>query len=317
MNLSEGIDKKITTPHKAALIAAFMAAILSVSKFIIGVSSGSMAVISSSVDSLLDAFISGMNFYAIKKASEPADSLHHYGHGKIENFSALAESLIIIGAGLTVIYYAIINFLKKTQIKYTVLDVMIMIISLVFSVIITIILKEKSKKTGSVALSADALHYASDVYTHSGGLLAIILAYFTGYFYFDYAFAVIIGIIIIFSSLKIFLENISVLMDKSIPKELEEDVKRIIERLPFPYAGFHKLRTRSSGSMKYIDLHLLICRNSSIEEAHEISENLEEILKKHTPQIDAVVHLEPCNKDCDMTEHTCSIKKQDGLKDRA
>ncbi|HOP85913.1 MAG TPA: cation diffusion facilitator family transporter [Syntrophorhabdaceae bacterium] len=296
------------TKYKVIVLVTAMAGFLSLTKFAVGMASGSMAVMSSGLDSLLDTFISGMNFFAIKKASMPPDKTHQYGHGKIENFSALVESFIITSAGVVILYNAIYRFVKNIPVRYTMLDLPIMIFSLIFSFFVTYVLKRASKKTGSMALSADAAHYASDVYTNSGAILAIILTYLTGYQYFDFAFALIIGIIIVFSTLKIFLESISGLMDKSIPEEIEEKIKKMIEKLPFPYAGFHKLRTRTSGNKHYIDFHLLVCRESDINKAHEIAEKLEDQLKKEISGIDVTIHIEPCNSECDMTEITCSLK---------
>lgn len=301
--------------YKASILATAMAGLLSLSKFAIGMSSGSMAVISSGLDSLLDTFISGMNFYAIKKASAPPDKSHHYGHGKIENFSALIESLIIIGAGILIVYNAVYRFVRNVPVKYTSFDLPIMIFSLSFSFVITYVLNTAGKRTQSIALKADAAHYASDIYTNSGAILAIALTYLTGYQYFDFAFALIIGIIIIFSTMRIFLDSISGLMDKSIPEETEDRIKEMIEKLPFPYAGFHKLRTRTSGSKKYIDFHLLVCRETDIGKAHEIAEELEGQLKEIPPGIDATIHLEPCGKQCDMTENTCNLKTKTHTQD--
>lgn len=297
------------TRYKASIFATSMALILALSKFTVGFISGSMAVISSGLDSLLDVFMSGMNMYAIKKASMPADSSHQYGHGKIEDFAALVESIIIIGVGAVIIYKAILGFLQNTHVHYTRLDIPIMVFSLVFSFVISYVLKTASEKTGSVALKADAVHYTSDVYSNSGAILAIALTYFTGYNYFDFAFALIIGIIIIASSLRVFLDGVSGLMDRSISESILNDIKGIIENMPYPYAGFHKLRTRTSGSKKYIDFHLLLCRKSSIKEAHEMAERLEDEIKNRSSSIDTTIHLEPCDKTCDMTEDTCAVKK--------
>jgi len=297
------------TRYKASLFATGTALVLALSKFSVGFISGSMAVISSGLDSLLDVFMSGMNLYAIKRASMPADSSHQYGHGKIEDFAALVESMIITGVGVVIIYKAILGLLHNTHVHYTRLDIPIMIISLAFSFIISYVLKTTSEKTGSVALKADALHYTSDVYSNSGAVLAIALTYFTGYNYFDFAFALIIGIIVITSSVRVLMIGVSGLMDKSISESTLKDIKDIIENMPYPYAGFHKLRTRTSGSRKYIDFHLLLCRRSSIKEAHEMAERIEDKIKGQTPSIDTTIHLEPCDKACDLTDATCAIKK--------
>ncbi|HOV89878.1 MAG TPA: cation diffusion facilitator family transporter [Syntrophorhabdaceae bacterium] len=294
--------------YKASFFAVVMAVVLAICKFIIGSMSGSMAVISSGLDSLLDVFMSGMNLYAIKRASMPADDSHQYGHGKIEDFAAVIESLVIIGVGAIIIYNAVIGFIQEIRVQYTLFDIPVMILSLVVSLVVSFVLKRTSYKTDSLALKADAVHYTSDIYSNLGAILAIILTYYTGYSYFDFAFAIIIGFIIIVSALRVFKDGISGLMDKSITDKKLKEIRDIIETMPFPYAGFHKLRTRTAGSKKYIDFHLLLCRKSNIKDAHEISETLEDEIKRRSPSIDITIHLEPCDKDCNMTEDTCAVK---------
>ncbi|MBP8625860.1 MAG: cation transporter [Syntrophorhabdales bacterium] len=294
--------------YKTSLFVIVMAVILALSKFTVGYISGSMAVISSGLDSLLDVFMSAMNLYAIRRASIPADSSHQYGHGKIEDFAATIESLIIIGAGAVIIYNAFIRFLQGAHVHYTRLDVPVMILSLVFSFVISYVLQKTSDKTGSIALKADAVHYKSDIYSNLGAILAIILTYYTGYSYFDLAFAFIIGVIIIISAFRVFIDGVSGLMDRSISDKKLNEIKDIIEGMPFPYAGFHKLRTRTSGSKRYVDFHLLLCRKSNIKEAHETAEMLEEEIKKQSPSTDITIHLEPCDKSCDMMEDRCVVR---------
>ncbi len=179
--------------YKASFFAVIMAVTLAICKFIVGSISGSMAVISSGLDSLLDVFMSGMNFYAMKRASMPADDSHQYGHGKIEDFAAVVESLIIIGAGAIIIYNAVIGFIQGIKVQYTIFDIPVMILSLAVSFVISLVLKRTSDKTDSIALKADAVHYTSDIYSNLGAILAIILTYYTGYGYFDFTFAIVIG----------------------------------------------------------------------------------------------------------------------------
>ena len=141
-------------------------------------------------------------------------------------------------------------------------------LSLVFSFVISHVLKTVGRKTDSAALKADALHYTSDLYSNSAAIVAIILTYLTGKPFFDILFAVIAGLIIMFPAFNILKEAVSGLMDQSIPPSVEKEIASIIDDMPFPYAGYHKLRTRFSGSKKYIDFHLLICRKLQIDEAH-------------------------------------------------
>ena len=295
--------------QKASLFAAGTALALASSKFVIGLGSGSMAVVSSALDSLLDVFMSTMNFIAIRKAMEPPDDVHQFGHSKVEDFAGLMQSLVIVFSGSVIIYRAIQVFLQNKLIAYSSLDFLIMGISLMFTIAISIVLSKIAKQTNSNALRADALHYTSDLYSNSGAIAAIILTYFTRIIFFDLVFAVIIGFIIIISAIRIFINSFSGIMDVRISPNIEQEIQAIIDNIPYPKVGYHQLRTRRSGSKKYIDFHLLLCRKLHIDEAHELSNRVENDIAGKIMLVDVVVHIEPCEKECDLTEKTCSMLK--------
>ncbi|HMK64967.1 MAG TPA: cation diffusion facilitator family transporter [Thermodesulfobacteriota bacterium] len=301
--------------QKASLFAILSASLLALSKFLVGMLSGSMAVVSSGLDSLLDVFMSGMNFLAIKKAAEPPDGSHHYGHGKVENLAAIAQSLVIILTGLFILFESGRKFYLKEKIVYSPYDLAVMALSLVFSFFISTILRRVGRKTDSSTLLADALHYTSDLYSNSAAILAIVLTFYTGLALYDLLFSVIIGLIIIFSALRIFWCGIQGAMDTSIPESLEQEMKGIIRSMSYPYAGYHKLRTRLSGSRKYVDFHLLLCRRLQLEEAHERTSHLENSIKEKIPNTDVVIHAEPCSQECDLTDDTCTIQGKDPCSD--
>jgi cation diffusion facilitator family transporter len=294
--------------QKASLFAVVSALVLASSKFAVGLFSGSLAIISSSLDSLLDVFMSGMNFFAIRTASQPADDSHQYGHGKAEDLAAIAQSVVIVFSGSFIIYKAFDTYVRSVVISYSPYDFLVMILSLAVSIAIVLLLTKIGKQTGSNALLADALHYTSDLFSNSGALLAIALTHFTGTTFYDLIFAVIIGCIIIFSAIKIAGKGISGIMDSRISETMTNEIEAVIRGMPFPAAGFHKLRTRHSGSNKYIDFHMLFCRKLRVDEAHDLANTLEKKISKKVKHVDVVIHIEPCNKHCDFTEATCSIR---------
>ncbi|MEN6617426.1 MAG: cation diffusion facilitator family transporter [Syntrophorhabdus sp.] len=297
------------TKQKAALLAAASALILASGKFTIGLFSGSMAVLSSGVDSLLDVFMSVMNFYAIRKASEPADEVHRYGHGKVEDIAGGVQSLVIVFSGLYIIFKSMQTYIHKTSISYSFYDFLVMGISLAFSFTISAILLKTGNRTDSNALKADALHYRSDLYSNSGVLIAIFLTYMTEITLFDLIFAVIAGLIILSSAIQIFRKSISGIMDSRLSDDIENQIRDIISDMSFPIAGFHKLRTRRSGSSKYVDFHLLACRKLTIDEAHSLADSIESRIKMTIAETDVIVHVEPCKEKCDLTEITCILKQ--------
>lgn len=296
--------------QKVALLAAASALVLAAGKFTIGLFSGSMTVVSSGLDSLLDVFMSGMNFYAVRKASQPADDEHRYGHGKAEDLAGTLQSVVIVLSGGFIIFKAAQTFLEKGVISYSFLDLLVMCLSLVFSFVISTVLVTVGNRTGSNALKADALHYRSDLYSNSGAIIAIILTYYTGIVLFDLAFAVVVGLIIIASAIKIFRSSISGIMDSRLDDEVERQIRDTINGMSFPMAGFHKLRTRHSGTAKYIDFHLLACRKLHIDEAHTLAHGIESRIKARIPFSDVIVHVEPCKEECDLTEITCVLRKR-------
>ena len=298
--------------QKASLFAISSAFVLAGSKFSVGLLSGSMAVASSGLDSLLDVFMSAMNFLAITKAAQPPDLTHPYGHGKTESLAAVGQSFVILFTGSFIIFKAAEKYFLKEGVAYSVLDLGVMVLSLLFSFIISTTLRKVGRKTDSDALKADALHYTSDLYSNSAAILAILLTYYTGQVSFDMLFAVIVGLIIIFSALKILKSGVVGLMDSRIPEAIEASLITIITDRPFPVAGYHNLRTRFSGTRKYADFHSLICRKLNVTEAHEEANKMEAEIKSKIQSIDIVIHIEPCSFDCELTEATCNVLKQKG-----
>jgi ferrous-iron efflux pump FieF len=298
----------MVTKQQASLFAILSAFTLALCKFVVGLVSGSMAVMSSGLDSLLDVFMSVMNLFAIRKAAKPADYEHQYGHGRMEDLAAVIQSSVIIATGVVIIYSSVDKFLHAGAIVYSSLDLAVMLLSLAFSVAVSRVLRSVGLKTGSRTLMADALHYTSDLYSNSAAIAAIIVTHFTGITTFDFLFSVVIGVIIIFSAVKILHSGISGLMDTRIPEQIETKIRVIIEDTPYPCAGYHKLRSRLAGSNKYVDFHLLICRKERIDEAHELASRVEHRIVEEIKPIDVVIHLEPCRDECDLTEVTCTVR---------
>ena len=305
--LMDGEGLHMDVKQKASAFAVCASLALAAAKFVVGVASGSMTVVSSGLDSLLDVFMSAMNFFAIKKAAEPADDEHHYGHGKAESIAASVQAMVIVVTGVFIIYKAAEEFAKGGMIAYSSRDVGVMCLSLVFSLLISSHLRRVGRKTESAALEADALHYRSDLYSNSAAIAAIVLTYYTGRTFFDHLFAVITGLVIVFSAVKILRHGISGLMDRRIPPYMEKEIEAIIDSMPFPYAGYHKLRTRYAGDKKYIDFHLLTCRKLRIDEAHELADRIEGRIAEKIPSLDTVIHVEPCTYPCELTEGSCTV----------
>ncbi|MCX8022408.1 MAG: cation diffusion facilitator family transporter [Syntrophorhabdaceae bacterium] len=298
------------TKQKASYFAIASAGVLAAGKFISGFNSGSMAILSSGLDSLLDVFMSIMNLLAIKKATKPADEEHQYGHERTEDIASVLQALLVVISGLSIIYKSLQKFLQGGEIGYTPLDLSVMVSSLFLSLIVSTVLVRTGKRLNSNALKADALHYRSDIYSNLAAILAIAMTYYTGLIHFDLLFAVITGFIIIFSAVVMLKEGVSALMDRRIPGDIERRILDIIETMPFPYAGYHRMRSRVSGNKNYIDFHLLICRKAHVNDAHETADKIEKNIKASISSVDPVIHIEPCPVSCNLTDETCIIFKK-------
>jgi len=251
-----------------------------------------------------------MNFFAIREAAKPADYRHQYGHGKAENLAAMVQSLVIIFTGGAILYKAVDKFLHKEAIHYSGLDLGVMILSVIFSMMISTVLRKVGEKTGSSVLKADALHYSSDLYSNSAAIVAIILTFYTGITLFDLFFSAVVAAILIASAFRIFQDGFGGLMDASMPGNLEERLHEIVSAMPYPYVGYHKVRSRVAGSRKYVDFHLLICRDEKIDEAHKMADKLEAILAEEIKNLDTVIHIEPCANPCQLSEETCLVRNK-------
>ena len=229
-----GNVSKMDIKQRASRVAIMSASFLAACKFVAGLASGSMAVKDSGLDSMLDAFMSGMNLFAIRKAAKPADREHQYGHGRTEDLAAVGQALVIVFTGVFILYKTWEKFLRKEAIRYSSLDLGVMLLSLAFSFAISTVLRRVGKKTGSGPLLADALHYTSDLYSNSAAIIAIAITYYTGITYFDLLFSVIVGFIIIFSAVRILRNGLSSLMDTRISEQAEREICRLSTRRPIP-----------------------------------------------------------------------------------
>lgn len=286
---------KITAARFSVLTAVSLALL----KLIAGVITGSLAVLTSAVDSLLDILMSGVNFAAIRHAEQPADEKHPYGHGKFETLATLFQSLVIAFSGGWIIYEAIQRILKDTQVTKPVGGIAVMTISLVASWLISRYLKRVAKQTDSPALEADSLHFAMDVYTNLALLAGLIVLTLTDIAWIDPVMSLLVAIYIIVEAIKLLRHGLGDVLDEQLPDEVQEQIEQLIADHKHELFGYHNLRTRRAGSQKMIDFHMTVCKHLSVEEAHQITDHLEEKIADHISGTDVTIHVEPCRRhDC-------------------
>lgn len=283
----------LMSPEKKAIsIASGTAAILAITKLTVGIFSGSMALISSAVDSLLDLIVSFVNLLAVKTAQEWPDAEHNYGHGKVEWIAALFEGLLILTSWWYIIYSAIDKILNKSIINDLGASIGVMIFSILMTWMVVFVLSKAAKKTNSLIVRSDLMHYKTDFLTNTWVIISLIVVKFTGFYLVDQIVAIGVAIYIIIGCIPIMKEGFDLIMDKSIGRD-----KEIIDIIMghSEIENYHMLQTRRGGKQYFVNVHLVfIDKEISLRQAHTISDTIERQIKKllqHKTQV--MIHLDP------------------------
>lgn len=298
-----------TKKIRAARISVIVASGLAVMKLTTGLVTGSMAVLASAVDSLLDILMSSVNFVAIRKAEEPADECHPFGHGKYETVATLIQAFIITISGSWIIFESTRRLIQGSQLQKLEGGVGVLLISLFVSIGISRYLKKIAKETDSSALEADSLHFSMDVYTNLALAVGLIIVRFTGIPWLDPALSIAVGFYILFEAMHLVRHGMRDVLDAELPAGVRDSVTQLIEEHREHLIDYRNLRTRRAGSQKFIDLEMIVCRHLSVEEAHDIADLLEEKVKKSINGADITIHIEPCHKDECPGVEVCTSEK--------
>jgi len=294
-----------TRATKVAITVAFC---LAVSKAVVGFVTGSLSILSSAVDSILDIAASLFNFIALKKSEEPADTGHQYGHGKYEAMAAFIQSIIIFLSGLFILISAWDKFINNNHPEVSSAGFIVMGISIGATIFLTIYLRYKAKKENSLVLESDAMHYSIDLYTNIGIILALLVIKLTGFAVIDSIVAAMVAVYIIFSAIKLSLQVSKQLLDSGIEEEVYNKLVKVLESFGEYHLDFHRLRTRSAGSEIFIDMHLTLCRKLTLEEVHQITDVIEHAISQEIKGADVTIHPEPCDHTGD-DDSECNSKR--------
>ncbi len=283
----------------AAKLSISTAVSLAAVKFFVGIASGSMAVISSAIDSMLDILMSGFNYLAIKVAEQPADEDHAYGHGKFETLAAMIQALIIGGSGVWITLESISRIIQKQAPHKLGSGIIVLVISVIASFLLSRYLVKVAKETDSPALKADSLHFSMDVYTNLALCAGLVVMHFFNIGWLDGLLSLLVGIYILSEAIKLVKKAADDILDKQIPEEERNIIENIIETEGGGCWDCHDLRTRKAGSHRIIDFHLTVCKGMTVEFSHSITEMLEEKINSQLPHSDITIHIEPCeHTDC-------------------
>lgn len=280
----------------AARMSVLTAIGLAVMKLVTGLFTGSLAVLTSAIDSLLDILMSGINLMAISHAEQPADEQHPYGHGKFETLATLFQAVVIAASGIWIIYEAVQRLIEYSPLRQTTVGIGVMAISTVASLLISRHLRRVARETDSSALQADSLHFTMDVYTNLALLVGLILISRFDLPWLDPIMSMFVASYILFESIRLLRHGLRDVLDEQLPDKVREEIETLIEEHKHELFGYHNLRTRRAGSQKMIDFHLTVCKHLSVEEAHDITDYIEKKIGEHIIGTDVTIHVEPCRK---------------------
>ncbi len=292
------MEAETAAKNSAARLSILAAAFLITLKTATGLLTGSISVWASLLDSAMDIFASTINFVAVRAASRPADEDHAYGHGKAESLAGLFQSLVIAASGVYLIIKALQRIITPHDTAYEFLGMATMVIATATSLALVRRLRRVARETDSPALHSDAVHYVTDIYTNMSALLALLIVRLSGWQAADPLVSILIALYILWSATHVARESIDILMDRRLPLEIDEQVARIVERFRHEgVLGFHDLRTRRSGSQKFIDLHLEVERDQRLEEAHDITVRVLRAIEAEIPRARVQIHTDPGDKE--------------------
>ena len=266
---------KTSPQKKATIISSSVAILLTLTKLFIGVASGSVAVLASAIDSLLDTLVSIFNFFAIKKSEENPNDEYHYGKGKIQAIAGVIEGTVITISGLYIIYEAIKKFNTQSVTTLLAPSIGVMIFSIIVTYLLVTYLLKVAKETDNIVIKADALHYKTDLWSNGAVLVSLGLVYFTKIDAIDAIFGLLIGLYIIYSAYEIIEEGIGILLDKALDGDVVAKIGEIISEHP-EVTSYHWLKTRTDGSTNFIEFHMVLRPNMLLLEAHRIADEVED-----------------------------------------
>ena len=286
----------IRTKAGAAWVSVVSNSLLIALKIVAGAITGSIAILTEAVHSSIDLMASVIALVSVRKADEPADAEHPYGHERVENLAAAIEGmLILVGAGV-IIYEATRRLVTGAEVEELGVGIAVIAFSMVANVAVSTFLRRRARALDSPALEGDAAHLRTDALTSLGVLVGLLLVEITGEPAFDAIAALCVAAAIVVAGIRLLSRSSRVLVDEAPPPEELDRIEAAIaaERAHHPeIAGYHKLRARRGGARRYIDFHLQFHKGTSLELAHSLAHEVRESIERSIPNSEVLIHAEP------------------------
>ena len=288
-----------------ALLSIISNSILVILKLVVGITTGAISVLSEAAHSSMDLVASIIAFFAVRISARRPDAEHPFGHGKVEDISALAEALLIFIAAIWIIYEAIYKLINPAPLEAIDWGVGVMLFSVIANIIVARLLFIVGKKTESPALIADAWHHRTDIYTSAGVMAGLALIWLGGILFpqleldwLDPVAAIAVAILICRAALKLTIDAIKDLIDTSPPPDELMWLSTYLKGLYPTVRSIHRVRIRKSGAARFIDLHIVVDPKMTVSESHAITEKMTTAIREKLEGADLTVHIEPCDGTC-------------------
>jgi len=278
--------------RRATYASVAVAAILITAKFLAWLDTGSVALLSSLIDSLLDLVASVVNLLAIRHALTPADRDHRFGHGKAEPLAVLGQSAFIVGSALLLLAEAVRRLIWPEPVANPPAGIAVMLLSIVVTIGLVAFQRHVVRKTGSLAISADELHYRGDLVLNGSVIAALVLGSALQSPILDPLFGGAIGVWITYSAVRLARLSLTQLMDRELPDDERDKIRAVAQSHPDVVAA-HDLRTRVAGPTAFIQVHIEMDGGLSLLRAHEISDEVEARLREAYPNAEIMIHQDP------------------------
>ncbi|MBO3651366.1 MULTISPECIES: cation diffusion facilitator family transporter [Bacillus amyloliquefaciens group] len=278
---------------KIAFLSVISNSLVVMLKIVVGIITGSVAILSEAIHSFLDLIAAFIAFISVRISKKPADTGHPYGHGKVENLSGTIETILIFAAGIWMIYECVQKLVNPAPVHLPVLGIVVMLAGALINLIVSKFVKREAEKVNSVAMKSNALHLLTDVYTSLGVAASLLVVTLTEWYILDPIIGMVLAVYIIYEAFKLMKEAFPPLIDTRLSEEEEKTILKIIETFQQEFIEIHDFRTRRSGPQEYIDFHMVVASHVTIKDVHDLCDRIERDITNEFKQAQVMIHPEP------------------------
>ncbi len=292
----------------AATASLAVAVSLATLKLLAAILTGSLALLSSTIDSLTDILASGVTYLSVRVARQPPDRSHRFGHGKAEALSALAQAALVLGAALFVLVEGVQRLIAPPTLRASGFGMLVMLLAILVTALLLALQRHVVARTGSQAIAADAVHYRADFLTNFATLLSLFLVGEFGWSWPDPVIAALIAAYLAFHAVRIGRQAVDVLMDRELPTAVRARILELVRAEP-EVRGVHDLRTRRAGRTMFVEMHVEFDPELTVRAAHDIADALERRLEAAFPGAEILIHQEPAGIEDHRLDHVIAGRR--------